>query len=431
VIDGAHRLSAMIGWVHNDYGDGTISDKFFQKLIPQEQAEAARQTKELIDQKVGTYATLTAAARTGNPPDELRNRISNLGVCAFAVQWVEGDAEKAETSFLNINQRAAVIDKTELKIIGARKKPSGIAVRALIRGGTGHKYWGHFEEDIQQEIVSAARETYDLLFIPQMPQPIKSADLPVAGRGYSSSTVQLLFDLVNDVNNKTASNVDDPDGSQTLAYLRRVRKLTTRICGTHPGSLGLHPAVYFYSTTGIFQSAAFLATARWIADLEARDWLIKFTDAREKFEDFLVAHKQFINQAVGQFGAKMRAVTPLARVYETVLKSILAGKEESEIEKAIAKESGLELLATDLGKGKSGKGFSRETKTALFLRDALDSAQRCKICRARVHPKSISADHIVRKQDGGTDDRKNAQVAHVFCNTGYKEKAVIRTRRRA
>jgi len=29
VIDGAHRLSALIAWVHDDYGDGGISLEFF------------------------------------------------------------------------------------------------------------------------------------------------------------------------------------------------------------------------------------------------------------------------------------------------------------------------------------------------------------------------------------------------------------------
>ena len=29
VIDGAHRLGALIAWVHDDYGDGNISQAFF------------------------------------------------------------------------------------------------------------------------------------------------------------------------------------------------------------------------------------------------------------------------------------------------------------------------------------------------------------------------------------------------------------------
>src|SRR5262245_42409785 len=41
VIDGAHRLSALIAWVHDDYGDGEVSRKFFQNVIPAEQQRAA------------------------------------------------------------------------------------------------------------------------------------------------------------------------------------------------------------------------------------------------------------------------------------------------------------------------------------------------------------------------------------------------------
>src|SRR6185437_9119245 len=42
VIDGAHRLSALIAWVHDDYGDGAVSRPFFQDDIPDEQIEAAK-----------------------------------------------------------------------------------------------------------------------------------------------------------------------------------------------------------------------------------------------------------------------------------------------------------------------------------------------------------------------------------------------------
>jgi hypothetical protein len=37
VIDGAHRLSALIAWVHDDYGDGTVSRTFFHNTITPEQ----------------------------------------------------------------------------------------------------------------------------------------------------------------------------------------------------------------------------------------------------------------------------------------------------------------------------------------------------------------------------------------------------------
>ena len=36
VIDGAHRLSALISWVIDDYGDGIISSPYFDHEIPKE-----------------------------------------------------------------------------------------------------------------------------------------------------------------------------------------------------------------------------------------------------------------------------------------------------------------------------------------------------------------------------------------------------------
>src|SRR5665213_3346704 len=37
VIDGAHRLSALIAWVHDDYGDRALSLPFFEGNISSEQ----------------------------------------------------------------------------------------------------------------------------------------------------------------------------------------------------------------------------------------------------------------------------------------------------------------------------------------------------------------------------------------------------------
>ena len=49
-----------------------------------------------------------------------------------------------------------------------------------------------------------------------------------------------------------------------------------------------------------------------------------------------------------------------------------------------------------------GKSFSKNVKSEIFLRTALQSAPKCKICNGLLHQKSISIDHIIRKEDGGT-----------------------------
>lgn len=47
VIDGAHRLSALVAWVNDDYGDKKISRDFFEDRIPDEQVDVAEQTRKL------------------------------------------------------------------------------------------------------------------------------------------------------------------------------------------------------------------------------------------------------------------------------------------------------------------------------------------------------------------------------------------------
>lgn len=98
------------------------------------------------------------------------------------MQWVEGDAKKAENSFFKINQQAAAIDKTELKLLRARRKPAGIATRAILRSGKGHKYWSSYPVETQEIIQELAEELNEILFQPALKNPIKTLDLPLEGQ---------------------------------------------------------------------------------------------------------------------------------------------------------------------------------------------------------------------------------------------------------
>ncbi|MBE9105115.1 HNH endonuclease, partial [Nostoc cf. edaphicum LEGE 07299] len=66
------------------------------------------------------------------------------------------------------------------------------------------------------------------------------------------------------------------------------------------------------------------------------------------------------------------------------------------------------------------KEFSRETKAAAFIRDALPGSPRCKICGGCLPTRLNSIDHIKRKADGGLGTLENAQLTHPYCNTTYK-----------
>jgi hypothetical protein len=431
VIDGSHRLSSLIAWVQDDYGDGDISREFFAHSIPDAQAEAATKTRNIIKKEVGAYKDLKFAI--ANPQKALKpehiDRAKKLGSLAINVQWVNGDATKAEHSFFKINQQGTPIDPTELSMLKARSSPNAMAARAIIRAGVGHKYWSKFPADIQAEIEKEAKNVYDNLFRPQLETPIKTTDIPIAGKAYSAGTLPLIFDLVNLSNGKVSGRVteedipQDVDGKQTVEFLKKTRRLAYRISGTHPSSLGMHPVVYFYGATGRFQPTSFFGVLALIQRLESTNGFPEFTRVRRIFEDFLLDHKYLSNQITQKFGSGLKGYTKVLSLYDFLLAHMQGGiTEYGDLEKALAKDSQLSFLRfEEEGDEVTRKTFSSDTKSAKFLSEARSSMIECKICTGYMHKNSITFDHVQDKKDGGSGDLSNAQIAHPYCNSTYKD----------
>ena len=443
VIDGAHRLSALIAWVHDDYGDRQISTRFFGNTIAPEQELSASTTRDFIKNSIGSYEQLKYLVQHQESATEQQiRRAKNAGILPIELQWVTGDASKAEASFFAINQSATAIDPTELRIIKARRKPNAVAARAIIRAGTGHKYWAGFSPENQTELERLSREIYNILFDPALETPIKTLDLPVAGRGYSADSLSLVFDFINFVNDfrpeswsdevkgrkrKTIDPEkvlkDDADGASTIIALKAVKRSAARISGNLPQSLGLHPAVYFYGATGRYQPTAFLATVALVQELDEKNGFFEFTTARYRFEEFLLKYRYFVNQIVGTYGSGTRSLDAVLDMYRLVLKGIKTDLSDDNIVKVlqIAPRLTRSIRVTTDADRESRKNFSTETKSAAFLREAIEGAVRCAVCKARIHLKGITVDHKMPKRDGGLGDIENAQITHPYCNSGYKE----------
>jgi len=435
VIDGAHRLSAILAWLYDDYGDKSRSVTFFENQVPEEQIKLAAQTRKLVDSTIGSYASYQDAKKSIAFADErMKERIGGLAANSFVAQWVPAtDAIGAENSFFKINQSPTPVDPVEKRILKGRRSASAIATRAINRGGVGHKYWGHFSADTQAEIEKVGAEIHAALYLPPMGgMPIKSSDVPVGGRGYSS--LPFLFDLVNLVNTVGSSKEtakDDPDGQTTLAYMRAVKKRLERITTTEPGSLGLHPLAYFYTRGGTFQPIAFLAVMQVIGRLVERNQLDNFTDVRRAFEQFVMKHKEAFTLIVKRQGAGVRSRPALEAYLEMALDGLWNQKTDDEIIADMSADPRFSFFATPApireGNGKS-RNFDASAKSAAFVAGLETSGVRCAICDALLHRNSIQTDHVVRKADGGGANAANAQVTHPYCNSTYKErKAQART----
>lgn len=421
VIDGAHRLSALIAWVNDDYGDGFISQAFFNHDVDNEQKKVAEQTKRHVNKEVGSYVSHMEAIKN---PDQanpvLLSSANKLGFLSLQLQWVTGSAEKAETSFFTINQKATPISDTEISLLKARKKPYAMASRAILRSGSGHKYWKQFAPETQDDVEKLAKEINEWLFTPEVKTPIKTLDLPLAGKGYSSRTLPLIFDLVrlaNDVSNKEVS--EDTSGQETISYLKNTNKIIRRLTTTHSSSLGLHPAVYFYSEKGRYQPTAFMAWIEMIKDFEKNNYFGKFIENREAIETALLTFKYVTNQVTLKYGSGLKGYKQLKDVYFRIINLVIEKKTKSEI--GIELKSSFPYINIDyLGEQGKSLDFNQGTKSEVFISDALKNASKCKICHGYIHINSISIDHIKRKQDGGIGIKNNGQITHPYCNSTYK-----------
>src|SRR6202521_1619656 len=438
VIDGGHRLSSLMAWVHDDYGDKSKSREFYE-VISIDQLAAAETTRQLVNKAVGSYADLLAANRAKSGDPEKIKRFKDADAAAMPIHWVEGDARRAEDSFYSINLRATPIDPTEAMLIQSRRNPSAMASRAIIRRSAGHQYWGDFPEATRDDIKKEAKSIFDFLYVPEVEE--KTMDLPIAGRSYGGGdSLSLVYNLGALANNMTellkrlkrkepqksrrgAQKLeekiedDDLDGTETVKYLKTVRKVVERFTGKDPRSLGLHPIVYSYGITGRFPPSAFLATIGLIMEVEAANGLVRFTQNRALFEEFLLHHRAFTNQTVSKFGGQLKSYDRLLAYYKEVLRLIDQRFPFPKIKESLLTSKDFSYLKDSTNELTTmSANFSAAVNAVAFFRKAIHTAIVCEICHARINARSISHHHNLDRKYGGLGNADNNALVHFYCN---------------
>jgi hypothetical protein len=418
VIDGAHRLSAFIAWVNDDYGAGAISTAYF-KEIPKKQREIADECRSRIAAAGCAYSTLSSLVAL---PTRTAEQLAWSTALAQGIetQHVVGDSTVAAESFLAINQRSVQIDPTEKFMIEHRLEANVVASRAIVNSARGHRYWGAFEADHIRVIEGSAKAVYAAIYEPEDAIPQQHTELQAAGQARTASGLRIALDLVNITNGFNLSKLapEDTTGAETAAVIQKTHGVVKYMAGKNPASLSLHPAVYFWGATGNHRPSIFLAVAALMKDLIANDELRTFTTHRARFEEFLVG-KDAAKDVMGKSGGWKKSVAPVKKMLRLIFDSLVEGKSDSEIEAAVL---GMQNVpASQQIEIVSGQSKWRETKSALRHKVSLTNAPRCAICKARLVIADASDDHKERRIDGGQSTIENAQLTHQYCNHGFKE----------
>ncbi len=249
--------------------------------------------------------------------------------------------------------------------------------------------------------------------------------MPLAGKITSAQTLPLILDFVNIVNqipvDFKSKLSDDKTGEDTIKYLLKARKVAWRLNSVHPSSLGLHPIAYFYSADGRHKTASFYAIIAWILEAESKNSFKEFIKVRSDFEKLLLKYDYIIQDINRKYRQAINSYTHMKDFYVESIKMLLLGRNIDETVPEIIKTKKFNYLKVDTAKEDiTSSEFTAERKSAIFIKAALDNRERCEICKGLIHPNSITFDHIIRKEDGGTGSIDNGQISHPYCNSTIK-----------
>ncbi|MES2328155.1 MAG: DUF262 domain-containing protein [Bacteroidota bacterium] len=423
VIDGAHRLSAVIAYINDDYGDRKISHDFYGfNKIPQAEIELAEETRTYINNRVGAFADVM---REGG------DRSNGLKKAAFDLQMITGNVKKAEDSFFAINQQGVVLSPTEKQLCKNRDKPISIATRAIIKGGAGTQYWKKFEANNQATIKEISEQSNHILFKPPYSVESQSTILHHPLGGTITNATPMIFDFMKIIKNTYFPSKKEMDdlvkGDDTLEYLAWTRKILWKILSNEAGSLGLFPSVYFYNSGGKYIQSALLGMVQLLLENEKNDetFLPKFTKVRHGLETFLLNNKVLLTQINRKYGSKERSYRHMKGFFNNLVELFDKDLSEAEVLKSLKNQETynfLNELESDTEAPKS-KRFSKEQKIAISNREELDGMPKCKICNGLLHPFSKSYDHKKDLKKGGGSETENAQSTHHYCNNS-KDKLI-------
>lgn len=214
---------------------------------------------------------------------------------------------------------------------------------------------------------------------------------------------------------------EDNSGEPTINALKKGVRLANRVTGNDGGSLGLHPAVYFYGPSGRHSSPMFMGTMKVLGEkLSNNDSMFfkKFTKVRAELEEALISSKDLIATVLQKTLSSKRV-----DVYATMLEKLIATLDEgNEIsDEFIVIASGLNGKLITGSTENQGRSFSEDVKSQAFIHAALSSAIKCPICYGYLDPdKSVSYDHVVRLREAGTAAFENCQLTHPYCNQSIK-----------
>lgn len=472
VLDGGHRISVLLAWIKDNWGDKLSEDAYRDATVQDNIRKAAQRVRELLRQKqIGFFEEYITAeqmyvdlAEKGQIPEQAMDFTSlnyaklvrrwdaiNIG---FPILWVSGDYEKAEESFLKINKTGRSLSDWETKLVENRSSSFARAVMSIAQISDVEHCWPVHETEVANDpvlkskadqILQKVEELHKLLFEPPYRRPVTELKQPLMATPYTRPEMKpaYLAELLTITEGKKGQK------PETEALIRkdrsdRVKDIITNglrliddaidvignIYGPSPRSLGLMPLVYFYNKQGDYIRSLLYGMIYWLNHgSETSDVLnrkLLFTIHRRAFEEVLIQNKEFIISRIGRrIGSGPEVTVQTAHYYQGLLTLIIKHNDQIDSPEF---QSDHRLLIATLGKTdltdvepeeivSSNRTYRGQMRSEVQVHALLGMFQTCEICGGRYYPGLFTqVDHKTPHSRRGKTAVSNARITHPFCN---------------
>lgn len=473
VLDGGHRISVLLAWIRDDWGDKLPADEYSDPVIEENNKLAARRVRELLKERgIGTFKEYQEADEEysryedeGKNPkhfldlDTLRfaekaRRWSALSV-GFPILWVKGDYEVAEESFLKINKTGRQLSPWETKLVENRSSSFARTVMSVAQIKSSEHCWTVQDPEVEnnpvlrkqiENILKMVRELHELLFEPPYRKPISDTRQPLLATPYTNPEMKpaYLAELLTIAEGKKGQKAEteslikkdrDLPASKMIANGEKLFKdaidVISHIYGPSNLSMGLLPLLYYYNKQGIYVRSLLYGIIYWLnygTSSEVKNRKLLFTMHREAFETILRDYKERIIRRIGRkIGSGPEVTLPTAKYFNGLLKLLIEHKDDIESEDfkaahkkliiTLGKEDADDDLDLKEKEESSSRTFRNGKRDEVNVRDFIDAAPKCGICGGRYYPgQFLQVDHIKQHSEGGKTTLENARNTHPFCN---------------
>lgn len=477
ILDGGHRVSVILAWMRDDWGDGLPSEIYRDSDHERMVKEAAREVRQLVTARVGSIkdyeqaeAQIEQLTLAGESPQKVMSPITFRrgiffqrllkGHSELHVLWVQGNYEKAEQSFLKINKSGRQLSEWEIKLIDNRNSAFARVLMSVASITSAQYYWPIEDPEIKENpeqtarvkfIIEGITTIYDNVFKPPPQEPIRALVQPLLVVNGSHQRPYYLAELLTVIQGgkgqpaETDRLLSQGRDSTPDQIVTKGHKIVTdtldaldHLIGpsSNPKSLSIVPAVYFYTRTGRYVRSMLYGFLYWLLNGGDDDVIINrkrvFSAHRAAFEKVLLDRKdEIVTGLTRRTGSGPDITAQTANYYDGLLRLLVKHNDEiegrqfvsdfNELVKGIINRTPKEPIPEE---GRT-RAFTDRQRSTVVLHELLRHPTRCGICGGILDVSAaVQFDHIQPVSKGGQTVTSNARLSHPFCNN-QKNREII------